>query len=64
MELDVPFQRFLQRALPSPSSLGLCRYLSGNWLELEDDQGRVYYANSATRQTSWEHPADAAVDKV
>ena len=27
--------------------------LAANWLELEDDQGRVYFANAVTRETSW-----------
>jgi hypothetical protein len=40
----------------------LSRKLAGDWLELEDDQGRVYYANAVTRQTSWVRP-DAAVSE-
>jgi hypothetical protein len=40
----------------------LSRQLAGDWLELEDDQGRIYYANAVTRQTSWVRP-DAAVSK-
>jgi hypothetical protein len=30
--------------------------LAANWLELEDDQGRVYFANAVTRETSWRLP--------
>ena len=37
----------------------LHRHLGGDWLELEDDQGRVYYANAITRQTSWVRPGTA-----
>lgn len=28
----------------------------GNWQEVQDDQGRVYYYNSVTQETSWENP--------
>lgn len=28
----------------------------GNWQEVQDDQGRVYYYNSLTQETSWENP--------
>ena len=33
------------------------RRLEDNWLELEDERGRVYFANAVTRETSWHPPA-------
>lgn len=27
-----------------------------NWQEVQDDQGRIYYYNSVTQETSWENP--------
>lgn len=32
----------------------------GVWQEVQDDQGRVYYYNSETQETSWENPEAAS----
>ena len=32
--------------------------MPGNWVEYEDDEGRLYYYNSETQQTVWDKPAD------
>lgn len=32
----------------------------GSWQEVQDDQGRVYYYNPETQETSWENPETAS----
>ena len=34
----------------------LRRQLQGDWVELESVDGEVYYANVATKETTWEMP--------
>jgi hypothetical protein len=37
----------------------LRRQLQGDWVELESVDGEIYYANVATKETSWELPTEA-----
>ncbi len=34
--------------------------LAAGWVEMKTPEGKVYYANTATKQTQWERPASAA----
>ncbi len=35
----------------------------GDWVETQDDEGRTYYYNSKTEETSWERPADLKTEE-
>ena len=41
----------------------LRRQLQGDWVELESAEGEVYYANVATKETSWDLPLAALAEQ-
>jgi hypothetical protein len=61
------FQKFsgkIREGMPTPRSDSkpksrVRREMKNSWLELEAEDGSVYYANLVTKQTSWEAPPDA-----
>ena len=57
--IEAPSETPSTAALP-PSATAPASSLTNDWLQYSDQDGRAYFYNKATEQTTWKLPADVA----